>query len=1088
MLALILLVLFSTPLFPQASTASLTGIVTDPSSARLPNVTLRLTSDETGVVSVTTTNAQGEYTFPLLNPGRYRLASEATGFQSTARAGIVLELGRVSRLDLALQLGQVAESVEVTGAPPLVESETSTVGQFIENKTIIDMPLNGRRVGQLMALMGHAVFIAGDVIRPRYTIAGSRSDAQQWLIDGVNASNMALEVSQALFNPPVEAVQEIRVHQNAYSAEFGNSSAGVISMSTRSGTNRFNGLIYEYFRNDRLDARNFFAVTRPPLRWNVFGGAGGGPVIRNKTFFFAHVEFQRQRVGDVRTFATPTQAQRGGDFSQTTNAAGALTRIYDPSTNRPNPTNPAQVIRDPFPNNVIPAARIDPVGGRIAALFPLPNRAAANLAGANNFSGNGTGALNITTGTAKVDHYFSDRDRFSFRVIVHDFPTYTTTVFPEPAADPSGGVSDRRAVSYLFQELHNISPTIINDFRFNWQPRRFHNMSLGLGGGWPTKLGLRGVADRAFPRVDTAGFASMGTNTHERIQIPIHDTHIVDAVSIYRGAHSLRLGGEYRLARNVDNFFPLVSGQLVFAVQGTALPGTANTGNGLASLLAGFPNSGAVRVTDELDRRAKYIALFLQDDWKVTRDFTLNLGLRWETHTPRFDPNDRINGFDRGKINPVSGTPGIVTFANRDGYSRSMYDGDYNNFTPRIGFAWKPFGWSRSVVRAGYGIFFGPPYPGSNNTSAGFETSGNFSSPDNGISAPFLLRNGFPDTSRPQLDAGFGAVAVGQAVRFAPEFIEPERRIGYNQMWNFVIQHELGWNTVLDLSYVGNVGHKLPGPGLNINQVRRDLMGPGNAQVRRPFPQFGNVTLVTPFIGNSSYHGFNTKIEKRFSNGLNFLVNYTYSKFIDDVTSNQELGTVSGVQDIYNRKAEKALSGNDVRNRLVASSVYELPWGKGRRWLASGAAAYVLGGWGLGTILTLQGGSPDGIVTQVNTTNAFNGVQRVNVLRDPALPKSERSIHRYFDTGAVAAPAQFTFGDAGRALLTGPGIANVDLSLLKNHDLGERFVLQVRLESFNTFNRVNREDPGRAQGAPNVGVISETRPARNLQIGLKLTF
>lgn len=1088
-LTVLLLLASAGGLLAQSFTGSLTGIVTDPSDARLPNVTLRLGSEDTGVVTTTTTNAQGEYTFPLLAPGRYRLTTEAAGFRSSTRSGIVLELGRVTRLDLTLQLGQVAESIDVTAAAPLLESETSTVGQFIENRTIVEMPLNGRRVGQLMALMGHAVFITGDVIRPRYSIAGSRSDSQQWLMDGVNSSNIALEVAQALFNPPVEAVQEIRVLQNAYSAEFGNSSAGVISMSTRSGTNKTSGVLYEYFRNDKLDARNFFAQTRPPLRWNVFGGAIGGPAIRNRTFYFAHVEFQRQRVGQVRTFTVPTALQRQGNFSQTTTAAGALTPIYDPFSARANPANPSQTIRDAFPGNVIPAGRIDAVAARIAPLFPLPNRRAANLAGANNFTANGTMGLDITTGTAKVDHHFSERDRFSFRVIVHDFPTFTTPVLETAAADPNGNVSDRRAFSYLFNETHSFSPTVINDFRFNWQPRRFHTMSLGLGEGWPTQLGIRGVADRAFPRIDTAGYMSLGQTNQERIQIPIHDTHVVDSLSLYRGSHSLQLGGELRLARNVDNFFPLVSGQISFAVQGTNQPGVNNTGNGLASLLLGFPNAGAVRVTDALDRRSKYVALFVQDDWKLTRNLTLNLGLRWEAHAPRFDANDRVNGFDASKINPVSATPGIVTFANRDGYSRSLYNGDYNNLMPRFGFAWKPFGWQRTVVRGGFGIFFGPPLPGSNNTSAGFETSGSFSSPDNGITAPFLLRNGFPDTSRLELGPGFGAVRVGEPVRFSPEFLDPDRRIGYSQQWNFVVQHEVGWNTVFELSYVGNAGRKLPGPGTNINQVRPELLGPGNAQVRRPFPQFGNVTTVTPFWGNSSYHGLNVKAGKRFSGGLNFLANYTYSKFIDDVTSNQEIGQVGGgIQDVYNRRAEKSLSGNDVRNRFVASSVYELPWGHGRRWLRSGPAATILGGWGLGVILTLQDGSPDGLVTQVNNTNAFGGAQRVNVLRNPELPKSERRIDRYFDTTAVVAPPQFTFGNAGRALLTSPGLANVDLSLLKNHAIGERLGLQIRLEAFNALNRVNLEDPGRSLGAPGFGVIGAARDARTLQLGAKLTF
>ncbi len=1073
----------------QVNTAALTGIVSDPTGARVAKVRLTLTNQETGVEVKAETNAQGEYSFPLLSPGRYTLTTEAPGFKGSSHSGILLELGRVTRLDITLQLGQVDERIIVTGEAPLLDSETSTVGQFIENRSIVDMPLNNRRVGEIMAMMGHAVFIQGDVIRPRYTIAGSRSDSQQWLIDGVNASNIALEVPQALFNPPVEAVQEIRVQQSTYSAEFGNSGAGVIAMSTRSGGNHFTGLLYEYFRNDKLNARGFFASSRPPLRWNAFGGAAGGPVIRNRTFFFTNLEFQRQRLSNVRTLTVPTAEQLKGDFSQTTTAAGALIRIYDPLSGAPNSANPSQILRMQFPGNVIPQSRIDPVGAAIASHYPPPNRPPANLAGASNWNAAGSNALNITTSTTKLDHNFSERDRLSARIIVHDFPTSNRPVFPTAAADPNGSTQDRRAYSFLFSQFHSFSPAVVNDFRFNYQPRRFHNASLGLGQGWPTKLGLKGVDDRAFPRVNAAGYASLGVTTQERIQTPIRDTHLVNVVSAFVGSHSLRIGGEMRLARNVDQFFPLVSGQLGFVAQGTAQPGVANTGNALASLLIGFVSSGEVRYTDALDRRAKYFAYFIQDDWKVTRRLTLNLGLRWEAHTPRFDANDRVSGFDASKINPVSGTPGIVTFANRDGYSRSLYNGDYNNYMPRFGFAWQPGFLKRTVIRGGYGIFFGPPLPGSNNNSAGFETSGAFSSPDNSITPAFLLRNGFPSTSRASLGPGYGAVRVGEAVRFAPDFNDVNRRIGYSQQWNFVLQRQLPWLTVVEVSYVGTVGHKLPGPDVSINQVHPSLMGPGNAQVRRPFPQFGNVTVNRPFWGNSSYHGLNAKVEKRFSSGLNFLLNYTFSKFIDDVTSSQELGTVGGMQDLYNRRAEKSLSGNDIRNRFVWSSTYELPWGKGRPWLNDGPLAMVLGGWGLGAILTLQAGAPNGLVMQTNTTNAFNGVQRVHLLRNPALPKSQRTITRYFDTSAVAAPEPYTFGTAGRAVLTGPGLANLDLSLMKNHRFMERYNLQVRLEAFNSLNRVNLEDPGRAFGAPGFGVISATaRGARTVQVGIKLTF
>ncbi len=314
---------------------------------------------------------------------------------------------------------------------------------------------------------------------------------------------------------------------------------------------------------------------------------------------------------------------------------------------------------------------------------------------------------------------------------------------PQPIRTPP--TTRRRAHSLLFNETHTFSPTILNDFRFNWQPRRNHPTTLSIDQGWPTKLGLKGVSDRAFPRVNTASYAALGSTQQERVQGPIHDTHLVDQLSIYRGAHSVKVGGEIRLARNVDDQNSFMSGQFGFGLQPTSNPAaSANTGNALASLFLGFPNSANLLDSDLLDRRAKYFALFLQDDWKVTRDLTLNLGLRWEAHTPKFDANNRLNGFDPLAINPVSGTPGVITFAGLNGLGSQLYNGDWNNFMPRIGLAWKPLGRSGTVIRAGSGVFFGVPLPGSNNNSAGFAAQADFSTPDNGITAPFLLKDGLP--------------------------------------------------------------------------------------------------------------------------------------------------------------------------------------------------------------------------------------------------------------------------------------------------------------------------------------------------------
>ena len=1081
--ALLALVLLLPTARPQGATGSITGIVNDASGARIPGAAVEAVNLDTGVQITAESNVSGEYTLPLLQPGPYSLSVEAVGFQRLSRPQVVVELGRVARLDLTLQVGEVTETIEVTGSAPLLESETSTVGQFIENKTVTDMPLNGRRAGELAALMGNAVTISKGVIRPRIAVAGGRGDQQQWMIDGVNSSNIALEIPQALFNPPVEAVQEMRVQQNGYSAEFGNSSGGVMTISTKSGTNQLHGTLYEYLRNDKLDARNFFAADKAPLRWNVFGFAVGGRIVKNKTFFFANNEWQKQRIGVTNNITVPTALQRRGDFSETTNNAGALTTIYDPFS--------SGAERRPYRNNVIPESQIDPVGLNLASFYPLPNKPAANQAGANNFVGNRTDALNLSTLTTKFDHLFSEKDRFTFRFILHDFPTNNTPVFDQPAADPFGLETDRRAFSFLFNETHSFSPVLINDLRWNWQPRRFQRLPLGLDGGWPQQLGLAGVNGSPFPRVGASGFVAMGNNNQQRIQKPIRDTHIVDSLSWFKGGHTVKFGGEMRLSRNQDDLKRWISGNLDFRPQGTGLAGTGNTGNSIASMLAGYVHRGRVQEFDILDRRSQYYGGFVQDDWKVLSNLTLNLGVRWESHLPRTDANDRQNGFDLDAINPVCDCPGVITFAGRDGQGRTVYGGDYNNWSPRVGLAWQPFGDRKTVIRTGYGVFYGPPLPGSNNMAAGFGVDGDFLTPDNGVTAPFLLREGFPSPTRPELGPGFGAVPIGESPVFSPQFIDQDRRLGYSQMWNLSIQHSIGFDTVVEISYLGNVGHKLPVSGsLNVNQLRPEDFGAGNRQHLRPFPQFNAVQSVARMWGNSSYHGMNIKVEKRFSGGLNFLANYTYAKFIDDVPAQFEAGEADvAIQNLYDRAAERGLSGNDVRNRLVWSSVYEIPLGKGRAVLQHGPLAMILGGWNFGTIITLQQGSPMALTTQVNRINGFTpGPQRVDVIRDPDLPNSERTVERWFDTDAVSEPGLYRFGNSSRDIAQSPGIVNFDVSLLKNHHWGERYNVQFRFEAFNFFNAPQFNEPGRALGAPNFGVISSASNQRSLQLGLKFQF
>lgn len=528
----------------QVATATLTGIVTDPTHAPIPGVTIQIFNDETGVATKGASNSQGEYTIPLLPPGHYRLKAEAQGFQSYQRTGLALEIGRVFRVDVALELGQMSQVVSVSASAPLLESENASISQLIENKTIVGMPLNGRRVGDLAALLGNAILIQSGVFLPRIEVGGGRADQLMWLLDGVTAQNVLLQTPQTNFNPPVESMQEFRILSNNYSAEYGGANSGVISFSTKSGTNQLRGVLYEFFRNDKLDARNFFSDTKAPLRWNIFGFAVGGPIKRNKTFYFVSTEWQKQHVGITRLLNLPTALQRSGDFSQTLTAADALVRIYDPGTSRPNPANAAQTIRDQFPGNVIPANRFDPVGVNFIKFYPLPNRPTTNLAGANNFGQNSVSTNDNTTVTAKVDHYLTPRDRLSGRFAFYDLPSTVAPVFAEPAADPFANHIVPHEYTMMAGENHNFSPTLINDFRFDFGPRSNTNKSLGFGQGWPTKLGLKGVSDAAFPRLTAAGFTAEGPTVQEQIGYPVHDTHALNQLSWFHGKHSLKIGGE----------------------------------------------------------------------------------------------------------------------------------------------------------------------------------------------------------------------------------------------------------------------------------------------------------------------------------------------------------------------------------------------------------------------------------------------------------------------------------------------------------------------------------------------------------------
>ena len=510
-------------------------------------------------------------------------------------------------------------------------------------------------------------------------------------------------------------------------------------------------------------------------------------------------------------------------------------------------------------------------------------------------------------------------------------------------------------------------------------------------------------------------------------------------------------------------------------------------------MLVGFPTGFNELNTQPLDRHSYYLGAFVQDDWTVTPNLTFNLGLRWETDTPEVDENNRMNGFDLNRINPVSGTPGVVTFVGLNGVPTNPYSTDWNNFGPRFGFAWKPFSSGKTVVRGGFGIFFAHPFDAGvpNVNTAGFSVSATVNTPDNGITAPFYLRNGVPvQPSAPVLNASFGAVALGQTANTAITFFDPHRRTGYSEQFNLGVQRQLPGSIVVEVTGLGNLSRKLPSSNLSLDQILPSALGPScDTQACRPYPQFTNVSIQSPTLGVANYYAGMARIEKRYSYGLNFGAGYTLSKFLDNTDEGgAALGNNNGpYSNYYNRRADYGPSANDVTHRLSLNWVYELPFGTGKRWLSRNPLRYALGGWSVGNVATVQSGPPFTVVTQTNTCNCFSaGAQRPNVAGNVSLPS--RSVAEWFNTAAFAQPAAFTFGNEGVGILRAPGLIDFDFSVLRSFHLTERSHVEIRGEFFDAFNHTNFGIPGTAFGSSAFGVISAASPARQIEVGARFAF
>jgi hypothetical protein len=1111
-------VVFVCVLLGQSDRGTITGRVTDPTGAGVPNATVAATAQETGVKYTAQTTESGVYSIQQLPVGRYDVAVEATGFRRLLQKDIEINVAQTLTLNAALEVGQVEQSVEVTASAGLVESSTSDVGTVISRERIIDLPLS---INANMRSPEAFIFLAPGVTgNSRDTqINGSQSRAKEVLLDGIGSTSP--ESGGILFTyPSVEAIGEFKLVSSNFSAEYGRTGGGFEVFTTRSGTNEWHGSLFEYFRNDKLDARGFFAPSTPINRQNEFGGALGGPVWipglykgTNRTFFHVVYSGFRFRGGATNEFfSIPSEAIRRGDFS------GLGRPIYDPRSTR---IVNGQVVRDQFPNNIIPQDQFSTVGRNMIALLP-PTTRAGQL---NNFLSVGAQRFMRDQVNVKLDHNFSDRNR------VNAFAYIGTqnNVDPERLPAPFTSSLDRDYRSRWLRLNHDFifTPNSLNNFRVGFTREGEFWRKLSVGEDWSSRLGLRGIVGAegsAFPRVQFTEGLSTWADDSKSIGSQVNNAfQLNDTLSYIRGNHSLKFGGEGRwLQTNGADFF-YSQGNFNFSALETGLPGVATSGHAFASFLLGAVNRGEQNVVAYVPgNRYRYLAAFVQDDWKATRKLTLNLGFRYEIYFPRSEQSDTMSGFVPDLPNPLAANRlGAVGFLG-EGPGRlgrsSFADTYYRNFGPRAGFAYSLF--EKTVLRGGYGIYYAP-----GNATTGLRTSQVFtfgfnSRPtpatlDNGVTPAFYWDQGFPQNFpippviSPSVANGFDVHYIGRT----------DGRPPYFQNFTFSIQQELPGRMMIEAAYVGIKGTRLGTGLMNINEVDPAYLSLGRtlslpitspeaiaagiqrpysgfsgsvAQALRPYPQYNRVENRSNPNGNSTYHGLQTKFEKRFSRGLSVLGNYTWSKTLSD--SDVQAGGGPSGQTFYNRRLEKAISTNDVPHIFNLSYVYELPFGRGKRYLSEGIASIIAGGWSVTGIHQYQAGRPIAL-SATNTLPLGNGVLRPDVIIGEAkrveVDEFDPARDRWINRAAFAVPSAFRFGTAARAYtdLRAPAFYNESFGVIKRTPLTEAAVLTFRAEFFNAFNRVQFAAPAANISNANFGAVSgQANTPRQGQLALRLDF
>jgi hypothetical protein len=1117
--------------FAQSFTGSIIGTVQDSSGAVVPGIKVEVVNTGTNTRTEAVTDAGGNFTAPLLPPGQYRVDVTASGFKKFSREGIILQVQQQARVDVVLAVGALTESVVVTADASMLEAASSTIGKVVDNRRIMDLPLNSRNVYSLIYLTpGVTGSIGNNYNSMSYSINGARAGYADTLIDGVTASHPTVQGGSGItVFPSVDAIAEFKVQGANYPAEFGRSAGSVLNVVFKSGGNAFHGSAYEFLRNSKLDANDFFSNSRgvplTSLKRSQFGGMLSGPIVRDRTFFMGSFEGLRQRNFANTNTTVPTERQRQGDFSQTFAANGQLIRIFDPFSTR---REGSAFVRDAFPNNVIPASRIDPVAANVVKYYPQPNNPGQPVTGAQNFYGAGSRTLDTDNYDFRLDHNITGSQKFFARYshrLVEDAPP---VFFPGDLAIAEGRIIQQNRVRGVVADYTNtLSPTMILNLRAGFARTLYVYDNQGLG-FLPSSLGLpksidNAVDTRMFPAFSASGFRGLGGGDHRWNAFNTYSA--VANVTRIQGAHTWKWGYDGRLIR-VNNWEALAAGMFEFSAAMTQGPdpnrASSTAGNGMASLLLGTgtvpqtTNNRLVQNWKNLSTQSFYHAFYLQDDWRITNKLTLNLGIRYDLDSPRTERHDRMNYFDPLAVSPlagkVAGFPdlrGGLVFV--DANNRHQFPWDCNNFAPRFGLAYQVN--QKTVVRLGYAHVFAPSSQAAhgNPGNMGFRIDNQWVTTLDGITPFNVLNNPYPQGFSSPAGAAGGLLtqAGGNIDAMLQNTITP-----WNIQWNVNVQRELPWNMLLEAAYVGNRGLQLPrngNSGLNLNQLRPEYMALGSrlnelvdnpffgivnngvlvsqrvsrAQLLRPFPQFTDILPLYSTGASSLYNSLQVTLSKRFSNGVQFETAYTWAKNLDIPLVHQNS---------YDIRADRSLSDIDIAQRLVMSYVIELPFGRGRRFGSNAhpALTWVLGGWQFNGITTFQTGLPIQI-TANNTAGLFNSKTRPNNNGNSA--KREGPVHerlnRYFDTSVFSQPAPFTFGNLSDRLpdVRTDGIRNFDLSLFKEFRPFEWLRTQFRAEWLNAFNTPRFGGPATSVTSTTFGVIAaQANDPRQLQFGLKLLW